>query len=176
MTRHRTARPPDPIRVRRSPRKGRYDRAMIDAILDRALVAHVAFFERGEPVCIPMLCARIDGTLSIHGSRVAFGRFRGIEDAGERLSALAAFIDKVLPGRWDEVRPPNAKELKGTMILAMEIEQTSQHAAAGAVVFVMRPREQVPPNALPTADYRTISGSLRDPPARVLALVLAELD
>jgi uncharacterized protein len=144
---------------------------MIEAILDRVLVAHVAFVERGEPVCIPMLYARIDGSLYIHGSRasramrllargepacvtvthlhglvlarsafehsanyesvVAFGRFQPIEDAGERLAALAAFTNKLLPGRWDEVRAPNAKELKGTMILAMEIEQASAKVRHG---------------------------------------------
>ncbi len=38
-------RPPDRIRVRRSPKKGRYERDTVEAILDRALVAHVAFVE-----------------------------------------------------------------------------------------------------------------------------------
>jgi nitroimidazol reductase NimA-like FMN-containing flavoprotein (pyridoxamine 5'-phosphate oxidase superfamily) len=164
-------RPPDRIRVRRSPKKGRYDRAMIETILDRALVAHVGFAERGEPVCIPMLFARVGGKLYIHGSRasravrhlargepacvtvtlihglvlarsafehtanyesvVAFGRFRPIEDEEERVDALAAYANKLLPGRWEEVRPPNAKELRGTMILAMEIEQASAKVRYG---------------------------------------------
>jgi nitroimidazol reductase NimA-like FMN-containing flavoprotein (pyridoxamine 5'-phosphate oxidase superfamily) len=171
MTREQDDRPPDRIRVRRSPKKGRYDRAMIETILDRALVAHVAFVESGEPVCIPMLCARIERELYIHGSRasrtmrllargepacvtvtlfqglvlarsafehsanyesvVAFGRFHPIEDAEQRLTALAAFTNKLLPGRWDEVRAPNAKELKGTMILAMEIQQASAKVRYG---------------------------------------------
>jgi uncharacterized protein len=171
MTREQDDRPPDRIRVRRSPKKGRYDRAMIETILDRALVAHVAFVEGGEPVCIPMLCARIERELYIHGSRasrtmrllargepacvtvtllhglvlarsafehsanyesvVAFGRFHPIEDAEQRLAALGAFTNKLLPGRWDEVRAPNAKELKGTMILAMEIEQASAKVRYG---------------------------------------------
>jgi uncharacterized protein len=171
MTREQDDRPPDRIRVRRSPKKGRYDRAMIETILDRALVAHVAFVESGEPVCIPMLCARIARELYIHGSRasrtmrllargepacvtvtllqglvlarsafehsanyesvVAFGRFHPIDDAEQRLAALAAFTNKLLPGRWDEVRAPNAKELKGTMILAMEIDQASAKVRYG---------------------------------------------
>ncbi len=57
--------------MRRSPKKGRYDAAVIEAILDRSLVGHVAFVERGEPVCIPMLYARIAGKLYIHGSRAS---------------------------------------------------------------------------------------------------------
>ena len=60
----RPGRPPDRIRVRRNPKKGRYERATVEAILDRALVAHVAFVDRGEAVCIPMLFARLDGKLS----------------------------------------------------------------------------------------------------------------
>jgi hypothetical protein len=44
---------------------------VIEAILDRVLVSNVAFVEHGEPVCIPMLYARIDGKLYIHGSRAS---------------------------------------------------------------------------------------------------------
>ncbi len=63
--------------------------------------------------------------------RVAFGRFHPIDDPEERVAALAAFTNKLLPGRWDEVRPPNANELKGTMILAMEIDQASAKVRLG---------------------------------------------
>jgi uncharacterized protein len=165
------ARPPDRTRVRRNPKKGRYERATVEAILDRGLVAHVAFVDRGEPVCIPMLYARIDGKVYVHGSRasrmmrllaadqqaclsvtlmqgvviarsafehsanyesvVAFGRFEPVEGDGERLAALAAFTNKLLPGRWDEVRRPNAKELKATMILAMPIDEVSAKVRYG---------------------------------------------
>jgi nitroimidazol reductase NimA-like FMN-containing flavoprotein (pyridoxamine 5'-phosphate oxidase superfamily) len=157
--------------VRRNPKKGRYDRASIATILDRALFAHVAFAEKGEPYCIPMLCARVGDDVYIHGSRasrairtlgegvpacltvtllnglvlarsvfehsanydsvVAFGRFRTVEEPQERLAALEAFTEKLLPGRWPEVRPPSAKELKATAILAMEIAEASAKCRAG---------------------------------------------
>ena len=42
------------------------------------------------------------------------GRFALIEDEDERLAAMKAFTDRMLPGRWDEVRPPDRKELKAT--------------------------------------------------------------
>jgi hypothetical protein len=54
--------------VRRGPKKGRYDRASIDSVLDRGLLAHVAFVDDGEPVCIPMLYARLGDRIYIHGS------------------------------------------------------------------------------------------------------------
>jgi nitroimidazol reductase NimA-like FMN-containing flavoprotein (pyridoxamine 5'-phosphate oxidase superfamily) len=166
-----TARPADRIRVRRNPKKGRYEPGTVEAILDRGLVAHVAFVDHGDPVCIPMLYARLGRRLYIHGSRasramrllaaaqqacltvtlmqglvlarsvfehsanyesvVVFGRFEPIEDAAERLAALAAFTNKILPDRFDEVRPPNAKELKATTILAMPIEQASAKVRYG---------------------------------------------
>jgi nitroimidazol reductase NimA-like FMN-containing flavoprotein (pyridoxamine 5'-phosphate oxidase superfamily) len=166
-----TDRPPDRVRVRRNPKKGRYERARIEAILDRSLVGHVAFVDGDAPVCIPMLYARIAGRIYVHGSRasramrllrrgeracftatvldglvlarsafehsanyesvIAFGRFHEITGEEERLAALAAFTNKLLPGRWSEVRRPNAKELKGTMLLAMEIDEASAKVRSG---------------------------------------------
>jgi uncharacterized protein len=116
-------RPSDRVRVRRNPKKGRYERARIEAILDRSLVGHVAFVDRGAPICIPTLYVRI--------AVVAFGRFHEITGDEERLAALAAFTNKLLPGRWSEVRQPNTKELKGTMLLAMEIEEASAKVRSG---------------------------------------------
>ena len=166
-----SGRPADRIRVRRSPKKGHYDRAKIEAILDRALVAHVAFVEHGEPVCIPMLFAQTAGRIYIHGSRasravrllargepacltvtllhglvlarsafehsanyesvIAFGRFQPITDADDRLAALAAFTNKLVPGRFGEVRAPSSQELKATTILAMEIEDVAAKIRSG---------------------------------------------
>ena len=164
-------RPPDRIRVRRSPKKGRYDRASIAGVLDRGLVGHVAFVDGGEPCCIPMLYAHVDDRIYVHGSTasrtirilangaaacltvtmldglvlarsafehsanyesvVAFGRFEVVEDEAERLAAFEAFTEKLLPGRWSEVRGPNRKELKATTILAMTIEEASAKVRSG---------------------------------------------
>ena len=35
------------------------------------------------------------------------------------------FLERLLPGRWGEVRPPNRKELKATTVLAMQIGEAS---------------------------------------------------
>jgi nitroimidazol reductase NimA-like FMN-containing flavoprotein (pyridoxamine 5'-phosphate oxidase superfamily) len=55
-------------RVRRNPSRGRHDRATIDAILDEALVAHVAFVHDGRPAVIPTLLARVGDDVYLHGS------------------------------------------------------------------------------------------------------------
>ena len=56
------------LRVRRGPHKGRYDRATIDAVLDRGLLCHVAFSADADVYCIPMLYARVGDKVYIHGS------------------------------------------------------------------------------------------------------------
>src|SRR4051794_4417299 len=55
-------------RVRRNPKRGRHDRETIDAILDAALIAHVAFVHDGRPAVIPTLLARVGDEVYLHGS------------------------------------------------------------------------------------------------------------
>jgi uncharacterized protein len=56
------------IRVRRSPKRARYDQDSIYRVLDRGRVAHVAFVDEGQPYCIPTLYARDGDKVLIHGS------------------------------------------------------------------------------------------------------------
>ena len=56
------------VRVRRLPEQGHYERAVIEASLDRGLMAHVAFADGDQPYCIPMLYARSGPVVYIHGS------------------------------------------------------------------------------------------------------------
>jgi hypothetical protein len=62
---------------------------------------------------------------------MVFGRFTLVEDEAERLCAFEAFTEKLLPGRWDEARRPNAKELKATSILALAIDEASAKMRSG---------------------------------------------
>jgi nitroimidazol reductase NimA-like FMN-containing flavoprotein (pyridoxamine 5'-phosphate oxidase superfamily) len=64
-------------------------------------------------------------------SVVVFGRVEAVEDPDERLAAFEAFTEKLLPGRWREVRPPNRKELKATTIVALPIEEASAKVRFG---------------------------------------------
>ena len=163
----------DPIsrRVRCQPSRGRYDRASIDAVLDKGLVAHLAFVDGEQPYCIPMLYARVGDQVYVHGSSASrlirtlaggaracltsttlnglvlarsafehsanyesvalFGTFREVTEPDERLAAFEAFTNKLLPGRWDETRQPNRKELKATRILALTIDVASAKMRSG---------------------------------------------
>jgi nitroimidazol reductase NimA-like FMN-containing flavoprotein (pyridoxamine 5'-phosphate oxidase superfamily) len=86
----------------------------------------------GVPACVTVTI--LDGwvlarsafeTSANYDSAVLFGQFQPITEDEEKLAAVKAFMDKVLPGRWDEVRPPSRQELKGTAVLELEIAEAS---------------------------------------------------
>ena len=99
------------------------------------LVRHV---RTGTPICVTV--TEVDGlvlarsafeTSMNYRSVVVLGTGREVTDADERLAALRAISDAVLPGRWEDVRPPNDTELRQTMIVAVAIEQCSAKVSAG---------------------------------------------
>jgi nitroimidazol reductase NimA-like FMN-containing flavoprotein (pyridoxamine 5'-phosphate oxidase superfamily) len=72
MTSHRAraARPATVLtKVRRFPKRGRYDRATITSVLDAGIMCHVAFTYDNAAVCIPMLYWHDTDYIYIHGSR-----------------------------------------------------------------------------------------------------------
>ena len=77
-------RPPDRIRVKREPQRGRYDRETIDAILDEGLICHLGFEVDGQPYVIPMLYHYENNTIYIHGQRG--GRLPRTLRAGARIT------------------------------------------------------------------------------------------
>ena len=54
--------------LRRKKERGRTDRALLEAILDEALIAHVGFTADHGPVVLPMTYARIGEDLYLHGA------------------------------------------------------------------------------------------------------------
>src|ERR1039458_269005 len=52
-------------------------------------------------------------------SVVMLGRARIVADPAEKTIALACITNHILPGRWDEVRPPSDQELTATMLLPL---------------------------------------------------------
>jgi hypothetical protein len=66
-----TGAPPasDRVRLRRKRERGSYDRALVEQILDEALIAHLGIVdEHGQPFVIPTLHARSGDTVYCHGS------------------------------------------------------------------------------------------------------------
>jgi nitroimidazol reductase NimA-like FMN-containing flavoprotein (pyridoxamine 5'-phosphate oxidase superfamily) len=86
----------DANRVRRHPERGHYDRATIFGILDRGLVAHVAFVDDGRPVVIPMAYGRDGDRLFLHGARK--GRIT-TAPAGQPVSVGVTLVDGIVVAR-----------------------------------------------------------------------------
>lgn len=55
-------------RLHRRPIRGTYDRVVVHAILDEALVCHLAFAIEGQPYALPTTFVRDDERLFVHGS------------------------------------------------------------------------------------------------------------
>lgn len=55
-------------RLHRLPKRGVFERATLNAILDEALVCHLGFVDDGQPVVIPTTYVRVDDVLYVHGS------------------------------------------------------------------------------------------------------------
>ncbi len=66
-------------------------------------------------------------------SVVALGRATLIDEPGEKLHALQAFTEKLIPGRWNDARQPNEKELKATSILKLPLTEVSAKVRTGDV-------------------------------------------
>ncbi len=73
-------------RVERTRARARYDRAGVYAILDAGMLAHVGFCVDGQPFVIPMLYARIDDHLVLHGSVAS----RLVKRIGEGIAACVS--------------------------------------------------------------------------------------
>jgi uncharacterized protein len=58
----------DRTKLRRKPQRGSHDRAVIDAIVDEALVCHVAFVGDHGPIVIPTTHVRLGDHLYVHGA------------------------------------------------------------------------------------------------------------
>ena len=67
-------------------------------------------------------------------SVVLFGTAKLIEGEEQKNQALLVVSENVIKGRWDEIRVPNSKELKGTAVLELEIDEASAKIRTGGPV------------------------------------------
>jgi len=94
----------------------------------------------GLPVCITvtltdgLILARSVFNHSMnYRSVVALGHAILIDEPNEKLCALEAFTEKLIPGRWSDARQPNEKELKATSILKLPLTEVSAKVRTGDV-------------------------------------------
>ena len=118
------------------------------ARLDDAIVVHGASKNRtlmalaaGAEACVTV--THLDGLVLARSafhhsvnyrSVMIFGRASSIDDSGEKDAALEAFFERLHPGRWAEVRRPNAAELAATKVIRIPIEEVSAKIRRGGPI------------------------------------------
>jgi uncharacterized protein len=94
----------------------------------------------GLPVCITVTL--VDGLVLARSvfnhsmnyrSVVALGKAVLVDAPAEKIAALRAFTEKIVPGRWNDARQPNQKELKATSILRLPLTEVSAKIRSGPV-------------------------------------------
>ncbi len=85
------------IKVRRRAGRAQYARRQIDQILDAGLVGHVAFVAEDQPYAIPMLYARLEDQLYLHGSPLSRLLKRTV--AGTELCFTVTLLDGLVLAR-----------------------------------------------------------------------------
>jgi hypothetical protein len=92
----------------------------------------------GVPVCVTVTL--LDGLVLARSafhhsmnyrSAVILGTALEVADADEKLRALTAIVEHVVPGRAAEVRGPNEKELRATLVLRLALEEASSKIRTG---------------------------------------------
>lgn len=92
----------------------------------------------GAPVCITV--ALLDGLVLARSafnhsmnyrSVMAYGRCVAVEDPEEKARILAPLSDKLVPGRAQAARWPNAKELAATAVVGLPLDEVALKARSG---------------------------------------------
>ena len=97
--------------------------------------------DQGIPVCVTVtlldglvLARSIFNHSMNYRSVVVLGTATAVNDPAQKLEALRALSEHILPGRWEDVRQPNQQELKATMIVRLPIEEFSAKVRQGPVI------------------------------------------
>lgn len=111
------------------------DEIILHGAIASRLLKHIA---AKKPVCIEativdgLVLARSVFHSSVnYRSVVLFGKGRAVVSDEEKLAALEAVVEHLIPGRWRDARLPNPKELKATSVVAIKIDEASAKVRSG---------------------------------------------
>jgi uncharacterized protein len=92
----------------------------------------------GQPVCVTvthldgLVCARAAFSHSVnYRSAMVFGIATLVTDDAQRLAALRAVTEQLIPGRWEALRTPTRKELAATAVLSVPLAEASVKIRTG---------------------------------------------
>jgi nitroimidazol reductase NimA-like FMN-containing flavoprotein (pyridoxamine 5'-phosphate oxidase superfamily) len=111
------------------------DCLLLHGAVNSRLMRHV---QAGHPLCVSL--AIVDGLVlgkaacshSLnYRSVVLFGQGSLVESDEDKLRALERLTERLMPGRWQDARPPSARELAATAIVSIAIEEASAKVRSG---------------------------------------------
>jgi len=135
-------------KVRRAPQRGSHERAVIDAILDEALICHVAFASEHGPVVIPTTHVRLGDHLYIHGS-AASHMLRSLA-GGIEVSICVTLLDALVLARTAFHHSVNYRSVVMFGRAELVEDAASKLAALAALIDRVAPHRSTacrPPNA-----------------------------
>jgi hypothetical protein len=95
----------------------------------------------GAPLCLTV--SHLDGfVLARSGfhhsvnyrSVMILGHAKVVEAEADKIERMKVFIDGIFPGRWDELRPITAQEVKATTVLYVDLDEVSAKIRTGMPV------------------------------------------
>src|SRR5205085_6921836 len=141
--------PSERIGVRRHPERGSYERPVIEAILDEAVVRHVGFLVDGQPFVIPTIHARVGDTLYLHGSPAS--RMLRQLAGGVDVCVTATIVDGVVLARSvyksslnyrSAVVLGRARKVEDTDEKRLALEAVVEHVASGRSTEARAPNDE----------------------------------
>ena len=62
---------------------------------------------------------------------MAYGNAELVSDPAAKLTALEDMMERIVPGRWPDLKPPTPQELKATTVVSMELEEVAAKVRDG---------------------------------------------
>jgi len=94
--------------------------------------------QQGVEVCVTVTL--LDGLVlarsAFHHSMnyrsvIVFGTAMVVSDPEEKIAALKAFTNHIVPDRWEQVRPVTRQEVAGTLVLSLPLQEASAKVRSG---------------------------------------------
>jgi len=161
--------PPTPrTTLRRHPERGTHDRAAIDAILDEALVCHVAFVDAGEPCVLPTTFARVGDAIYLHGA--VSNRMLAALLSGGRACLAATLLDGLVLARSAMHHSMNYRSVVLFGIARSVDDPAEKRAALDAIVEHAAPGRMAvvrPPSPAELAATRVVAFPIEEASAKI---------
>jgi uncharacterized protein len=149
----RMSAPTERTQVHRHPERGDYDRPTIDAILDEALICHVAFNDiEGAPRCLPTIHARVGDTIYLHGSKAA--RAWKALRAGAEVCIVATIVDGLVMARSAFNHSMNYRSVVVFGTAREVTDEEELHTAAAAITSHVAPGREDEARMPTDAEYK----------------------